>query len=323
MKKFLAILMCGAVAISATACAGNSSSQTQTSETTASEAASEASIDETAFDPYAEPTATSVDDSYFEKKSDVDYGTVEKDVEYYSETAEDYKQCNILLPAGYDESKTYPVIYVIHGWGSDHTAMVNDDTWYVLMYGNLLNEGKAEPMITVGVDMYTGKQADKEDTEGEDLRRAYDKLIQDIRNDLMPFISENYSVASGRLFTAVAGQSEGGAKSLANGFVNQDLFGYIGSFAPDPGVIPTPYYSDSYWGWPIIDEFEITDGNDYRYVYLSVGSEDPWNVEVTEYFGEKLDEAGIKNTTEVVEGYAHDADFWRVCYYNYLQRIFK
>ncbi len=330
MKKLLTILICVTLVLSATACNGNStetqaeknsSENTLTSNTTEQDSNEDSA--ETAFDPYSLATVSSVDNSIFEKRDGFDYGRIEKDVEYYSSNAEDYKQFNILLPAGYDESKQYPVLYVIHGWGSDHTAMINDDTRYVKMYGNLLNEGKVKPFITVGVDMYTGKQSEKEDMSGEEMRQAYDKLIPDIRDDLMPFIKEKYSVAEGRMNTATAGQSEGGAKSLANGFVNQDLFGYIGAFAPDPGVIPTPYYSDSYWGWPIIDEFEIKDNNDYKYVYLSVGSEDPWNVDVTKYFGEELDKAGIKNVTEVVDGYEHNADFWMVCYYNYIQHIFK
>lgn len=69
------------------------------------------------FDPYATENRYDVSEDMFKKRSGVDYGKVLKDVTYYSSTAGDDKQCNILLPAGYDESKKYPVMYVFHGFG--------------------------------------------------------------------------------------------------------------------------------------------------------------------------------------------------------------
>ena len=66
----------------------------------------------------------------------------------------------------------------------------------------------------------------------EQLRFIYDKAIDDVALDLMPFIEANYPVKTGRENTAVAGLSEGGAKSLCTGFKWLDKFGYIAGFAP-------------------------------------------------------------------------------------------
>ncbi|MGX8684634.1 MAG: hypothetical protein ACSW78_05065, partial [Lachnospiraceae bacterium] len=55
-------------------------------------------------DLYAMETYDDVPEYLSEWHDDVDYGTIEEDVEYYSTTAGDYKYCNVLLPAGYDES---------------------------------------------------------------------------------------------------------------------------------------------------------------------------------------------------------------------------
>ena len=71
--------------------------------------------EEKADDIYSVPTEYDLPDDVFDKRDDVDYGTILTDVEYFSTTADDYKQCNILLPAGYDENESYPVMYVIHG----------------------------------------------------------------------------------------------------------------------------------------------------------------------------------------------------------------
>ena len=97
-------------------------------------------------DLYAIETYDTVPDYYMERHDDVDYAVVETDVEYESSTAGDRKYCNVLLPAGYDESKEY------------------------------LNEELAVPMIIVGVDMYTDILADKDNKAEEEMRLSYGEL---------------------------------------------------------------------------------------------------------------------------------------------------
>ena len=67
--------------------------------------------------PYTMESFDTVPAEFQEWHDDIDYGTVETDVEYYSNTAGDYKYCNVLLPAGYDESQEYPALYMFHGFG--------------------------------------------------------------------------------------------------------------------------------------------------------------------------------------------------------------
>lgn len=50
-----------------------------------------------------------------EKRDGVDYGYMNDRVIYYSSTIGKDKMCGVLLPAGYDEKKKYPVVYVLHG----------------------------------------------------------------------------------------------------------------------------------------------------------------------------------------------------------------
>ena len=282
--------------------------------------------DEAGYDPYSVENKYDIPDSYFEKKSGVDYGTVLKDVTYYSTTAGDNKQCNILLPAGYDESQTYPVMYIFHGFSGSHNNQIDTDSYVTLLYGNMLHDNLTVPMILVNVDMYTDKQADKESKTEEELRYSYDKAVDDVAVDLMPFIEKNYPVKTGRENTAVAGMSEGGAKSLCTGFKWLDKFGYIGSFAPDTNVIPIgDNYMDSFWTVPYFpDGFpQPTADTTPYYLYMTVGSEDPWNIQGTLHYRDVLNDMGVKNQTDLVEDYGHDADFWRQCFYNYLTKLFK
>ena len=325
MKRIIAaLLLIGAFALSA--CTNAQNSQPEKLPADSNAVFQKATADEADFDPYAVENNYDIPDSYFEKKDGVDYGTVQKDVTYYSTTAGDNKQCNILLPAGYDEKQTYPVMYIFHGFGGSHNNQIDTDSYVTLLYGNMLSDGSTVPMILVNVDMYTDKQTDKESKTDEELRYIYDKAIDDVAVDLMPFIEKNYPVKTGRENTAVAGMSEGGAKSLCTGFKWLDKFGYIAGFAPDTNVIAIgENYMDSFWTVPYFpDGFpQPTADTTPYYLYMTVGSEDPWNIEGTLYYRDVLNEMGIKNQTDLVDGYGHDYKFWRQCFCNYLTKIFK
>ena len=288
MKRISALILGSIMILSLEACGAGAAE--------AASAKDSPAADEGLRDLYAMETYDSVPAELLERHGDVDYGTIDEDVEYYSATAGDNKYCNVLLPAGYDESQEYPVLYMIHGWGGAYDSHVYEDSSLQILYGNMLSEGLTVPMIIVGVDMYTDPLADKD---------------------------SRYSVKTGRLNTAVSGVSQGATTSLATGFKWQSKIAYIASLAPDPGVIPTPYYAGTYWNWPIFDDFTIESPETMpRYIYLTVGTEDPWNIEVTAYYGKEMDKKGIPNQNDLVEGYGHDGDFWSLGHYNFLQKIF-
>ena len=275
MKRLIiSMLLIGTCFLSACSNAQNSNTDNATASGKSKSEATTA--DEAGYDPYSVENKYDIPDSYFEKKSGVDYGTVLKDVTYYSTTAGDNKQCNILLPAGYDESQTYPVMYIFHGFSGSHNNQIDTDSYVTLLYGNMLHDNLTVPMILVNVDMYTDKQADKESKTEEELRYSYDKAVDDVAVDLMPFIEKNYPVKTGRENTAVA-----------DGF-------------PQPTADTTPYY-----------------------LYMTVGSEDPWNIQGTLHCRDVLNDMGVKNQTDYVDGYGHDADFWQQCFYNFLTKLFK
>lgn len=279
------------------------------------------------FDPYATENVYKLSAKYTDKHEGVDYGTLVADVKYYSKTAGDYKYCNVLLPPKYSKKKTYPVLYMLHGWGSGYDVHLCEDSYLHLLYGNMLHYKRTVPMIIVSVEMYTDKLENREKIEEKDktLLAAYNKVISDIPRDLMPFIEKHYPVRTDRMGTAIMGVSQGGTKALAAGFSNLDRFGYIGSFAPDPGTVPTNFLKGTIWNAPLLkDGFpEYDPYKDPFFLYLAVGADDPENVEVTKYYGKLLKKLGYQNQTDVVEGYEHDYIFWRVCFYNFLNKIFR
>ena len=272
---------------------------------------------------YAMETYDYVPEYLSERHDDVDYGTVETDVEYWSETAGDYKYCNVLLPAGYDDSEEYPVLYMYHGFGGRYDSHVHKNSILETLYGNMLSEGLTVPMIIVGADMYTDLLEEKDDKSDAELRPCYDKGVDDFANDLIPFIEEHYAVKKGRMSTAVTGVSQGATEALAIAFKWQSKVAYVGSFAPCTGVIPVPFGRNSFWSWPILDDLTIESPETMpRYIYLTVGTEDPYCIRSTAYYGEVMDEKEIPNQNDLVEGYDHGNEMWELGHYNFLQKIF-
>lgn len=176
--------------------------------------------------------------AYTYKKPNVTYGEIIT-TKYYSDTCGREKNVIIALPAGYTEKKQYPVTYVLHGVGGSEKDMIgNGSSGARVIAQNLVEKGEAEEMILVFPNMYSSAtQASFSGIDHENMA-AYDNFVNDMANDLMPFIAENYSIATGRENTAVVGFSMGGRESLCLGFSRPDLFGYVGAIAPAPGLTP-------------------------------------------------------------------------------------
>lgn len=320
MKRWLALVCAAVMLLCMTACADGESTETVVVLPT------EMIEKRPQFNPYTDDRYIyKMSAAFTEKQDGTDYGTIDEDVKYYSETAGDYKYCNVLLPPGYNPKKQYPVVYMLHGWGSGYDVHLCPDSYLHILYGNMLREKRTVPMIIVSVEMYTDKLSKRDDVNEEELLHAYNKVIKDIPHDLMPFIEEHYPVRTDRVSTAIMGVSQGGTKALACGFDNLDRFGYIGSFAPDPGTIPTDFLKGTIWNDPLLENGfpEYSRKTAPFYVYLAVGADDPENVEVTKHYGKVLADMGYENQTDVVEGYEHDYIFWRVCFYNFLNKIFR
>lgn len=172
------------------------------------------------------------------QKVDVKYGEMIK-TSYYSETCEKDRNVIVLLPADYDENKRYPVMYVLHGIFGDETSMIGDgNSGMRILLGNLMANDIAEDMIVVFPYMYASKTQDVCTAIDLENVAAYDNFVNDLVNDLMPFMKKNYAIAEGKDNTAIIGFSMGGRESLAIGLQKPDMFGYVGAIAPAPGLTP-------------------------------------------------------------------------------------
>ena len=124
----------------------------------------------------------------------------------------------IYLPPGYNESdQSYPVLYLLHGSGDNHTGWVQFGQVQHIA-DKTIAEGKAARMIIVMPDADTGT-------------RGYFNVIQGnfdyedfFFKELIPHIEKTYRVRSERRYRAVSGLSMGGGGTVFYALHQPDMF---------------------------------------------------------------------------------------------------
>lgn len=247
--------------------------------------------------------------------SSTEYGQM-KVIEYYSETTGTTRKANVLLPAGYTTDKEYPVLYLLHGIGGDQNEWNGGNPKTII--GNLIASGEAEEMIVVipNVRARANDKANPSDIYTVEHFKAFDNFINDLTNDLMPYINENYSTADGRENTAIAGLSMGGREALYIGFTLPETFGYIGAFCPAPGVLPYNVESGLFTNesFTLPDEYQSS-------VMIVAGKTDTVVGNWPETYHKTLENNGVEHIYYVTDG-GHDFVVWKNGLYNFAKRIF-
>lgn len=249
-----------------------------------------------------------------EQMAGTDYGTIEK-VKYYSTTLEKDRNVNVLLPAGYSEDEKYPVLYVLHGYWGNEDSMVYGNDRTIENVGNAIESGEAKPMIVVFPYIYASKEQDACTAMDDANNAAYDNFINDLITDLMPFIEEEYSVATGRENTAITGFSMGGRESLYIGFTRPDLFGYVGAVCPAPGTSPGLIAQEDF-------TFENSDYAPWL-LMISAGSNDQVVWTVPSGYNDILNENGVTHIWQLIDYGGHDQTTVTPHMYNFIRMIFK
>ena len=187
---------------------------------------------------------------YTQKQSNYNYGPVQS-ITYYSTTAGRNKNANVQLPANYDESKSYPVMYILHGVMGSENDMVGNGT----TIQNLVAEGLAEEMILVFPNMWSSNTSASPGGINQATMEGYDRFHLDLVNDLMPYMAEHFAVAEGKENTAVCGFSQGGRETLLTGLYHPDKIGYLCAISSAPGIVAA---TDQYMSHPgVFKEDEI------------------------------------------------------------------
>lgn len=305
MKKFLAILLAASAVLSLSACAA----QTDDKEVTRMEpdelyALASENLSDLAPSMAGETILTNT------------YGEFVHET-YHSKTLGRNRGVNILLPPNYDKTQKYPVLYALHGyWGDEYSLLDQGDGAIKCrqVLGNLIAEGEAVPMIIVFPDIFC--HATKEDCDGMNAENnaAYDNFINELENDLMPYIEKNYPVLTGRKSTAITGFSMGGRESLYIGIKLADKFGYIGAVCPAPGVVEDCVPED---------EMTFSEKNKPYLLMISAGSNDTVVYNNPENYHNILTKNNVQHIYHVVPNGEHWGVTIHPHLYNFLKFIFR
>ena len=143
----------------------------------------------------------------------------------------------VYLPCGYDETKPYDILYLLHGGG------VNEDWWFkmfpdtVTILDNMMEKGICRPCIIVTPTYYRGEDADK------NAEYITEHFRYELRRDLIPAVESAFSTYAGgnvsgenliktRSHRAFAGLSLGSMTTYRAAFYNNfDLFSWYGPFS--------------------------------------------------------------------------------------------
>ncbi len=124
----------------------------------------------------------------------------------------------VYLPPDYETSnRSYPVLYLLHGYGDDQTGWVQ--------FGEVLNiadkaisEGLSTPMIIVMPDANTGTPGYVNNIKGTWLYEDF------FFQEFMPYVEKTYRIKSDKRYRAVAGLSMGGEGTFVYALHHPELF---------------------------------------------------------------------------------------------------
>lgn len=247
---------------------------------------------------------------------DVPHGDVRK-VNYWSEQEKCWRPLCIYTPAGYNESKSsYPVVYIQHGGGEDHTGWVEQGRAANIM-DNLIAQGKAVPMIVVcansnlqagGMDGYSWN--------------GMQPFLKEMTENVIPFVEKNFRVKANRKNRAICGLSMGGGQAFYLGLRSPQLFANVGVFSTGMfGGISQAANFDLEKEVPGILTDTKSFNSQFDSFFLSCGEQDP-RISHTQNIVGKMKDAGVKVTFHSYPG-DHEWQVWRKSFKDFAQTLFK
>ena len=124
----------------------------------------------------------------------------------------------VYLPPDYETStRSYPVLYLLHGGGDDQTGWVQFGE-VLNITDNAIKESKATPMIIIMPDANTVRRGYANNALGTWLYEDF------FFKELMPFVEKKYRIKGEKRFRAIAGLSMGGDGSFTYALHHPELF---------------------------------------------------------------------------------------------------
>lgn len=209
----------------------------------------------------------------------------------YSEKLGMERNFGIYLPAGYQSSvRSYPVLYLLHGGGVDHTGWIQQGEIQSIADREISN-GNATAMIIIMPDAYTKRRGYYENKE--------DWLFEDFFfKELIPFVEKTYRIKAEKHFRAICGFSIGGKAAFTYAIRHPEIFAAACPLSAAAGFRENSVVA-------LIGTIPDSLKNSIRW-FIDCGDDDF----LFEGNLQALQKAGIKNEFRVRDG-GHEWNYWR------------
>lgn len=253
------------------------------------------------------------DPARFDELQNVPHGDVHI-INYRSKTLDRNRKMYVYVPKIYwvSQDKKFPVLFLRYGGGDNEASWINDGHANIIL-DNLINEGKAKPMLVVMSNgLIDGTWASGSDVQG--MKSLEEELFEDI----IPVIEERYRVSGNKVDRAIAGLSMGGGQAVVIGLRNPNKFSYIGDFSA--GILSDPEVNLEKYIPGLFNNSESLNKS-LKLLWIACGSKDS-RFEGHQQFVAQLENYGID--VEFHEGfYGHEWQFWREQLRSFSERLFK
>lgn len=235
------------------------------------------------------------------------------------------KRALVYLPYGYDASKQYNILYLMHGTGDDENYWLKTHGYNKIMLDRLIAFGEIEPLIVVTPTFYV-----EDDLKDSGLDPLTFSFAYELRNDLMPAAESKYATfaesiddegfQSSREHRAFAGLSRGsvttGNAALCGNLDRIAYFGMFSSFRTTEEHLKETIRSEEWKDLPILHLYATTGNFDFATPYMLPGYRMLLGIEPRLAYG-------VNTTLDVYPMRYHSIGHWHLSLYNLLLTLFK
>jgi enterochelin esterase-like enzyme len=250
-------------------------------------------------------------------------GKVMDELKLNSKILKGERKFAVYLPPDYEtSSRSYPVLYLLHGYTDDQTGWVQfGEVQHIA--DKAINEGTATPMIIIMPDADTGLPGYTNALSGN---WNYEDFFFE---EFMPYVEGRFRIKKKKQFRAVAGISMGGGGSFLYALHRPDLFSsaaplsaslgpqrldemnefaYLGYTSANHNKKDFEIYSNRNNQLRIVDQLSKETLNSVRW-YIDCGDDD-FLYEANSLMHIKLRKKGVNHEFRIRDG-GHTWTYWR------------
>ena len=255
--------------------------------------------------------------------SNAQHGKVFDDLSLPSKILKGERKFAVYLPPDYDSSsRSYPVLYLLHGYTDDHTGWIQFGEVLRIADKAILN-GESTAMIIVMPDEDTGQVGYTNAISG---KWNYEDFFFE---EFIPHVEDRFRIKKNKRFRAIAGLSMGGGGSFIYALRRPDLFSsaaalsaslgpqnleemkdfaYLGYTISNYNQKDFEHYSNRNNPLQLVEKMETKDLNSVRW-YIDCGDDD-FLYKSNNLMHIKMREKRVKHEFRIRDG-GHSWSYWR------------